>query len=126
MEIVETNVTPRQGGLSGYMVQFVCKDGRRVSVALDDEVPGQFDERALVAKARAMLDAGGIRDGVPSYAASNQNDVRAEIHEQQPISREHHPGQPEGPVPPANPLLEGESDSETHIVPVKNEGMIEP
>lgn len=134
MEIRETYVTPQKDGLSEYRVEFVYEGGKRVAVILKDEVPGKFDEQALIAKARILLDDADVsnaRVDMPSYNANNQNNARADIQEQQPVAQPHpdqqrHIDQPEGPVPQKNPLLDDEPDPETKIVNVKNEGMIEP
>ncbi len=126
MEIYETHVTPQKDGLSEYRVEFVYEGGKRVAVILKDEVPGVFDEQALIAKARTLLHEADTSGDMPSYKAGNQNNLRADMQEQQPVSRSYHLQQPEGPVPPKNPLLDDEPDAATKIVGVKNEGMIEP
>jgi hypothetical protein len=126
MEILETHVTPPQDGACEYTVEFVYGGGRRVSVILEDDNSSGYDEQSLIAKAKSLLDEvddSGVRGDLPDYEA-HQNDVSENKSGNNPP--EFHPDQPEGPMPPANPLIDAEDDPDAQIIPVKNEGMIEP
>ncbi|TXR47248.1 hypothetical protein [Phyllobacterium endophyticum] len=90
-----------------YIVEFENEDGASVSIVVENDNPGGYDEDYLIGKARAML-ARREADG----------NLQPEMAHQQPA-------QPEGPVPKPNPLLE-EQGQDGHVVRVKGEGFIDP
>jgi hypothetical protein len=90
-----------------YIVEFENEDGARVSVVVENDNLGGYDEDYLVAKARAALARQETDGNLHPDMASPQ------------------PAQPEGPVPKPNPLLD-EQDQDGHLVRVKGEGFIEP
>lgn len=72
MKILQTNVTPHEGGIGGYTVELVYEDGNHLSVNLRDEDDEDFNKQDLILRAKALLDdvdASGVRGDMPAYDA---------------------------------------------------------
>ena len=70
MKILQTNVTPHEGGIGGYTVEFVYEDENHLSVNLRDKDAEDYNELDVIRRAKALLDhadASGVRGDMPAY-----------------------------------------------------------
>jgi hypothetical protein len=130
MRIIERRISAREDG-GGHIVEFVYEDGKRASVVLSDADSVGLGQDELIRKAERLLeqiDASEARGDMPPYGIGDgpnslaEQTARAKSLGTDPSNT---PDQPEGPVPPKNPLLD-EQDENADIVGLKGEGLIEP
>lgn len=130
MRIIERHISAREDS-GGHTVEFVYEDGKRASVDLSDAHSAGLGQDELIQKAELLLDqidASGVRGDMPPYdAGEGRNSLSAQkaMASSSGTDFSNTPDQPEGPVPPKNPLL-GEQDDDSNIVGLEGEGIIKP
>lgn len=56
MQILDTRITPRTGGMGTYVVEFLGEGGEAITVTLhDNRSESDFDPDGLIVKAKAVM-----------------------------------------------------------------------
>lgn len=130
MRIIERRISAREDG-GGHTVEFVYEDGKRASVDISEANSVGLSQDELIQKAERLLnqiDASGERGDMPPYGVGDgPNSLSEQTARANSLGTDssNTPDQPQGPVPPKNPLLD-EQDENADIVGLKGEGLIEP